>query len=142
MARQIVRDFVATRSAALRRAAGAGDEKLELLAFAWRSDGARASPGADWRWCPGLGGYVRSLGLQRMASGGMGPSLYISRTIAGGPAGGAWLWVTYFPPQDADPKVVGRRWAGSTTWRVVLPPANETSAPTEWIEVVHRPDRR
>ena len=134
LARAIVRDFALTRSAALRRAAGAGERKLELLAFAWRSDGARAPPGADWRWCPGLGPYVRSLGLERMASGGMGPSLYVSRSAPPTPVRGAWAWVTFFPPQAEDPKVVGRRWAGAKTWRVVYPPANHPAAPAAWIE--------
>ncbi len=129
----MVRDCGAPRRAGLRRAAGAGDRKLELLAFAWRSDGARAPPGVDWRWCRGLGPYVRSLGLERMASGGMGPSLYVSRTSPATPAGGAWAWVTFFPPQAEDPKVVGRRWAGAKTWRVVYPPANHP-APAAWIE--------
>ena len=140
MARQIVRDFARHRSAALRRAAGAGDQKLEFLAFAWWSDGLRAPPGADWRWCPGLGPYVRGLGVQRMASGGMGPSLYVSRATPVGSGAGTWFWVTFFPPQAMDPAVVGRSWRGSTTWRVVFSSSDGASASAEWIPVA-RPQR-
>ena len=135
MALQIARDFAVRRSSALRRAVGAGDQKLELLAFAWASDGTRAPPGADWRWCPGLGRQVRSFGLERMASGGMGPSLYVSRGTPAGIGQGAWFWVTFFPPQAQDPKVVGRSWAGSTTWRVVVP--SDAAAPA-WTVVDRR----
>src|SRR5215472_3274652 len=75
VARRLVADFVQDRSgrrrAALRRAAVADDRKLELLAFAWRSDGQRIPPGVDWRDCPGLGRHVRRLGLQHMGSGGL-----------------------------------------------------------------------
>jgi hypothetical protein len=128
MAREIVRSFAERYSSRLRRAVGAGDRKLELLAFAWWSDGLRAPPGADWRWCPGMGRYIRSLGLERMASGGMGPSLYISRASPPTGSAGSRFWVTFFPPQAMDPKVVGRYWAGSKTWRVDFRPARETAS--------------
>lgn len=139
LARTIVRDFAAERSAALRRAVGAGDRKLELLAYAWSSDGDRTPPGADWRWCPGFGPYVRSLGLERMGGGGWGPSLFVSRISPTGPGGGGWAWVTFFAPQTQDPRFGGRNWSGSTTWKVVLPPSNDPSAPVQWIEVARRP---
>jgi hypothetical protein len=141
MARAIVRDFAQQRSADLRRAAGAGERKLELLAYAWSSDGARAPPGADWRWCPGLGPYVRGLGLERMGGGGWGPSLYISRVATAGPGQGGWAWATFFAPQVEDPRFGGRNWAGSTTWRVAFPPSSRSSAPPTWIEVSRRPGR-
>jgi hypothetical protein len=143
LARAIARDFAAERSAEARRAAGASDQKLQLLAYAWSSDGARAPPGADWRWCPGFGPYVRSLGLARMGSGDWWePSLYVSRVPPAGPSGAGWAWVTFFAPQADDPRFGGRRWAGSTTWRVVYPPANRPAALPEWTLVARRADRR
>jgi hypothetical protein len=139
VARTIVRDFAERRSADLRRAAGAPDQKPEVLAYAWQSDGARAPPGADWRWCPGFGPYVRGLGLQRMGSGRWWePSLYVSRVSPAAPDHGAWAWVTLYPPQSADPRYGAARWAGGTTWRVVFPPAG-AKAPAAWIEVVRPP---
>lgn len=84
LARSIVRDFAELRSAELRRAAGAGERKLELLAYAWTSVGAQAPPGADWRWCPGFGPYVRGLGLERMGGGRLGPLALPIADLAGG----------------------------------------------------------
>lgn len=141
LARSIVRDFAELRSAELRRAAGAGERKLELLAYAWTSVGAQAPPGADWRWCPGFGPYVRGLGLERMGGGGWGPSLYLSRISPAGPSHGASAWVTFFAPQREDPRFGGRSWAGSTTWRVVYPPSSQPSGPAQWIEAARRPGR-
>ena len=142
LARAIVREFAAERSAGLRRAAGAGDQKLDLLAYAWTSDGARAPPGADWRWCPGFGPYVRNLGLARMGSGAWWrPSLYVSRSPPAAPKRRSWAWVTFFAPQVEDPRFSAWNRAGSTTWRVGYPPTDRASAPLEWVEVARRPGR-
>ena len=136
LARAIVRDFARQRSATFRRAAGAGDQPLEMLAYAWSSDGARAPPGADWRRCPGFGPYVRSLGLARMGMGRWwGPALFISLIQSADPGRGARAWVTFSPPQAVDPRFTGWRRTGATTWRVVFPPPSQPSAPVEWIEV-------
>jgi hypothetical protein len=139
LARAIVRDFAEHRSAGLRRAAGAGDRQLEMQAYAWMSDGARAPPGADWRWCPGFGPYVRSVGLARMGGGAWGPSLYISRIPPAGSGQSDWAWVTFFPPQTSDPAFSGHRRAGATTWRVVFAPADQPAAPAVWTEIARRP---
>lgn len=100
MARAVVQDFVEHHRAARLREVGAPDQKVELRAFAWASNGPRAGRGADWRKCPGLGRFVRRHGFERMASGEMGPTLYISRARTAQADGTARLWVTAFPPQD------------------------------------------
>ncbi len=134
IARQVTADIVRSgKSAALRRAAGASDRKLELLAFAWRSPGQRVGPGVDWRDCPGLGRDVRRLGLEHLGSGGLGPALYISRApppVAGQPT---QIWVTFFAPQTRNPVEVGRDWSGSTTWAVTVATGGARGAIT-WIE--------
>jgi hypothetical protein len=83
---------------------------MELRAFAWHSDGARVPPGMDWRNCRGLGAYVRSMGMARLASGDIGPALYISRAAAN-PAGDATtVWETFRAPRDRHGQPVVRAW--------------------------------
>ena len=59
IARALVRDHRDHDRTVLLRSVGASDEKMELRAFAWHSNGARVPPGMDWRNCRGLGAYVR-----------------------------------------------------------------------------------
>ena len=94
LARVLLQDIHDDPAATLGR-----DPKLELRAFAWRSSGERTpGRGADWRKCRGLGPYVRRLGMTRLASGGLGPTVYISRA-AFDPAGdAATVWKTFYPP--------------------------------------------
>jgi hypothetical protein len=92
---------------------------MEFRAFAWRSSGERIGRGADWRDCPGLGRYVRGLGMARMNSGDMGPRLYISRAEMAGNE--ATAFETFYPPKRLDGQDVERRLADQIrSWQLRL----------------------
>jgi hypothetical protein len=120
MARAVVQDFAEHHRAARLRDVGAPDRKVELRAFAWASNGPRAGRGADWRKCPGLGRFVRRHSFERMASGEMGPTLYISRARTARADATALLWVTVFPPQDRRLNSYEAS-AKPRTWEVKIP---------------------
>lgn len=91
-----------------------GDQQLGLRAFAWRSSGERTpGQGADWRKCHGLGPYVRHLGMVRLASGELGPMVYISRATVDPAGDAALVWETFYPPaaRSSDP---------TSSWTITL----------------------
>jgi len=131
IARALVRDHHDRDLAALLGGVGADGEKMELRAFAWRSSGARVPPGMDWRNCPGLGAYVRTMGFARLASGEAGPALYISRAAVNARGDAASVWETLRAPRDVRGQPVTRAWMVELTrgpggaWRQ----ARRTEAP-------------
>jgi hypothetical protein len=110
IARALVRDHRDRDLKALLRSVGAGDEKMELRAFAWHSSGARIPPGMDWRNCPDLGPFVRAMGLARLASGETGPALYISRAAVNPAGDAATVRETFRAPKEVQRQAVMRVW--------------------------------
>lgn len=119
---EIVRAVLADREpdkAALLKGVGASDVPMGFRAFAWWSSGQRIPPGADWRKCPGLGPYIRGLGMARFASGELGPMLYVSRVRLSG--GEARVFETFSPPRRLGGVDVEARLSGAVrSWEVSL----------------------
>lgn len=139
IARLLLKDHHDRDLATLLRSVGAGGEKMELRAFAWRSSGVRTpGHGADWRKCPGLGPYVRKLGMARLNSGGQGPTLYISRAAMTAAGDQATVSETFNPPPtfhgaDVDQGRVASE-AAARWWIVSL----RRAGPTGRWEIVRR----
>ncbi len=92
----LLSDLKTRRLDAALAAAGLRGQSVGLRAFAWRSSGVRTpGQGADWRYCQGLGRYVRGLGLAPMGSEDLGPTVYLSRAWFGPTGEEATVWETF-----------------------------------------------
>jgi len=116
IARVLLSDLRDRRLTAPLSAAGLAGRPVELRVFAWRSTGVRTpGQGADWRKCPGLGPFVRHLGMTRLASGALGLTTYISRATFDRGGDEATVWETFAPrpafdPHGSDPPVSTAAW--------------------------------